>query len=133
MSGTDLVSALHELDELFDDSSRRGDVFVVTAQRQPVAAQGDRAAEPLPERVEDAVLHARELRGDLVRDIEHLLHRLSVGRGSAATPGVAGVRAADGSRLSPGRARTPWGAENLAGREVPTTGASAQASFSLTS
>ena len=76
----DLVAALDELHELVDDRSRRGDVLVVAAERQPVAAQRDRAAEPLAQRVEDAVLDARELRGDLVRDVEHLLHGRSVGR-----------------------------------------------------
>ena len=70
----DLMSALDELDELVDDGARSRDVLVVAAEREPVAAERDRAGEPLPQSVEDAVLHAGELRGHLVRDVEHLLH-----------------------------------------------------------
>ena len=54
--------------------------------RQPVPAEENRALEPIPERIEDAVADRRELRRDVVRDVErlfHLLHALSVG----AVPG----------------------------------------------
>ena len=70
----DLMSSLDELHELVDDGPRSRDVLVVAAERQPVAAERDRAGETLPQSVEDAVLHAGELRGHLVRDVEHLLH-----------------------------------------------------------
>jgi hypothetical protein len=36
---------------------------------------------PLAQSVEDTVLDAGELRRDLVRDVQHLLHRRSVGTG----------------------------------------------------
>ena len=75
----DLVAALDELDELVDDGARGRDARSSPLERQPVPAQPDRAVEPLAKRVEDAVLHARELGGHLVRDVQHLLHRLSVG------------------------------------------------------
>ena len=71
----DLVAALDELDELVDDRAGLGDVLVVAVEREPVAAQRDRAVEPLAQRVEHAVADARELSGDLVRDIENLLHQ----------------------------------------------------------
>ena len=72
--GTDRVTALDELDELVDDRARLGDPCLVPVERQPVPAQRDRAAEPLAQRVEHAVGDARELRGDLVRNGEHVLH-----------------------------------------------------------
>ena len=80
--GPDLVAALDELDELLDDGARGHDVLVFAVERQPVSAQGNRGAELLSQRIEDTVLDARELGGHLVRDVQHLLHRLSVGRGS---------------------------------------------------
>ena len=72
--GADLVTALDELHELVDHRARGHDVLVVAAEGEPVPAQRDRALEPLAQRVEDAVLDAGELRGDLVRDVQHLLH-----------------------------------------------------------
>ena len=72
--GADRVAALDELDELVDDRARLGDARVVAVECQPVAAQRDRAAEPLTQRVEHAVADAGELRGDLVGDGEHVLH-----------------------------------------------------------
>ena len=66
-------------------------MLVVAAQREPVPAQGDRAAEPLAERVEDAVLDTCELGRDLVRDVQHLLGAgVSVG-GSSVAPARAGA------------------------------------------
>ena len=95
----DLVPALDELDELVDDRPRRHDVLVVAAEREPVPAQGDRAAEPLAQRVEDAVLDPRELGRDLVRDVQHLLtHELSVGGAQARSTRRAGIRRASLSR-----------------------------------
>ena len=70
----DLVAALHQLDEFVDDGARSHHVLVVAAERQAVAAKRDRALQALAQRVEDAVLHAGELRRDLVRDVENLLH-----------------------------------------------------------
>ena len=45
----DLVAALDELDQLVDDGARLDDVRLVTLERQPVAAQADRAVEFQPE------------------------------------------------------------------------------------
>ena len=70
----DRVAALDELDELVDDRARLDDPRVVAVERQPVAAQRDRAAEPLAQRVEHAVAHPRELGGHLVRNGEDVLH-----------------------------------------------------------
>ena len=69
----DLVTTLDELDQLVDDRAGGRHVLVVAAQREPVPAQGDRAAKPLRKRVEDAVLDTCELGRDLVRDVQHLL------------------------------------------------------------
>ena len=74
----DLVAALDELDELVDDCARGDDLLVVAAERQAVAAQRDRALEPLAQRVEHAVLDAGELGRDLVRDVQYLLHQSAV-------------------------------------------------------
>ena len=71
--GPDLVAALDELDELVDDRARLGDVLVLAVERELVAAQRDRAAEPVAQRVEHAVVDAGELGGDLVRDDDHVL------------------------------------------------------------
>ena len=43
----DLVAALDQLDELVDDRPRFGDVRRVPLERQPVAAQKQRAVQPL--------------------------------------------------------------------------------------
>ena len=77
--GADLMPSLDELDELVHHGARSDDVCIVPTEREPVAAQRDRALKALAQRVEDAVLHARKLRGHLVRDVQHLLHRRSVG------------------------------------------------------
>ena len=71
-------AAIHEL---VDDSAGCGDVAVLAPERQPVAAESDRAMKPLAQRVEDAVLNAGELGRNLVRYVQHLLHRRSVGTG----------------------------------------------------
>ena len=69
----DLVAALNQLDQLLDDRARRGDMLLVAVQGQPVPAQGNRRSELLSQRIEDAVLDARELRRDLVRDVQDLV------------------------------------------------------------
>src|ERR687892_590108 len=83
---SDLVTALDELDELLDDCARRDDVLVVAVESEPIPAEGDRRAEPLSERVQHAVLHARELGGDLVRDVQHLLWHETQSRPVASRP-----------------------------------------------
>ena len=75
----DLVPALDQLDELVDDRSRGGDAVVLALDRQLVAAQAKRAAEPRAQRIEHAVAHSCELGGDLIRDGERSCTRLSVG------------------------------------------------------
>ena len=80
----DLVAALDELDELVDDRARLGDVDVVALDRQPVAAQPDRALEPVAQRVEDAVADRGQLGGDVVRDVEGLLHLVQASNGTSA-------------------------------------------------
>ncbi len=85
---TDRVPALDQLDELVDDRPRLGDARLVAVERQPVAAQRDRAAEAFPQRVEHAVGDAGQLGGDLVRNGEHVLHGLSVGRCDRRSTGV---------------------------------------------
>ena len=65
----DLVPALDELHQLLDDRARLGDLRLVALDRQPVAAQADRAVEPVAQRVEHAVAHARELGRNLVRNV----------------------------------------------------------------
>ena len=74
----DRVTALHQLDELVDDRPRLDDPLVVAVEGQPVAAQRDRAAEPLAQRVEHAVADAGQLGGDLVGHGEDVLHRVEV-------------------------------------------------------
>src|SRR5437870_4343495 len=56
----------------------------VALDREPVAAQEDRARKPVAERVEHAVGDAGELGGDVVRNGQCFLHDLSVGGASAA-------------------------------------------------
>ena len=74
MDGPISVAALDQLDELVDDGLGLGHAGVVTLDREPVAAQADRAAQPVTERVEHAVADRGELSRDVVRDIQHLLH-----------------------------------------------------------
>ena len=65
----DLVAALDQLDELVDDGARLARrCSLVALERQLVAAQADRAAQPVAQRVEHAVADPGELGGDLVRD-----------------------------------------------------------------
>ena len=71
----DLVAALDQLDELVDDCPRLGHVRLLALDREPVAAEQDRAVEPVAQRVEHAVAHAGELGCDVVRDREDFLHR----------------------------------------------------------
>ena len=96
-AGADLLAALDEVDELFDDGLGLDDLRVVALEGQPVAAEVDRAAQPLAKRAQHAVADACELGGDLVRDVQDFLHALSVG-GAAA-------RSRSGSRARSGRRR----------------------------
>ena len=83
-AGADLLPALDELDELLDDGAGLGHLQVITFEREPVAAQVDRAAEPLAERGEHAVTDPGELGRDLVRNVHHCLHTASVGAPAGA-------------------------------------------------
>ena len=74
MRPDDVREDLDELDEFLDDRLRLGDLQVFTGECEPVAAQVDGAAEPVAERVEHAVADARELRRDLVRNVQNRLH-----------------------------------------------------------
>jgi len=50
------------------------DVGVLTLDRQAVAAQQDRDAKPVAERVQHPVAEGRQLGGDIVGDGENFLH-----------------------------------------------------------
>ena len=76
--GTDLVTALDELDELVDDGARLIDLELVPVEGQDVAAKRDRAGQPLAEGGEHSVPDARELGGDVVRNLENLMHGTEV-------------------------------------------------------
>src|SRR5439155_18797248 len=71
----DLVPALDELDELVDHLARLGDAGVVALERELVAAEPDRAVEPVAEGVEHAVAHPGQLGRDRIRDVQRFLHR----------------------------------------------------------
>src|SRR6185437_16910134 len=60
-SRADLLAALDELDELLDDRPRRDDLLILAVERQAVAAQVDRAAQPLAQRAQHAVANPRKL------------------------------------------------------------------------
>ena len=64
----DLVTALDQVAELVDHGARLGDVGVGALDRQAVAAEQDRAAQPLTKRIEHAVADRGELGRDVVRD-----------------------------------------------------------------
>ena len=64
----------HELDELVDDRPRFGDPCVVAGQGEPIPTQRDRAAQPFAQRIQHAVADSRKLRGDLVRNGQHVFH-----------------------------------------------------------
>ena len=70
----DRMPSLDELDQLVDHRSRLDDTRIVAVEREPVAAQRDRASEPLAQRVEHAVADAGQLGGDLVGNRENVLH-----------------------------------------------------------
>ena len=72
--GPDRVTTLDELDELVDDGARLGDTLALAVERELVAAERDRAAEPVAQRVEHAVGDAGELGRNLVGDDDHVLH-----------------------------------------------------------
>jgi hypothetical protein len=60
------VAAFDEIGELVDDGARLLDVWLVALDREPVAAQHDRAAEPVSKGTEHAVADRGELSRDLV-------------------------------------------------------------------
>ena len=74
----DLVAALDQLDELVDDLTRLPDLRVVAVERQLIAAQADRAAETVAQRVEHALPHPRQLGRNRIGNIENFLHLNSV-------------------------------------------------------
>jgi hypothetical protein len=60
-------------------------VDVVACDREPVPAEEDRDRETVAQRVEHSVADRRQLGGDVVGNVEgllHLLHALSVGAGT---------------------------------------------------
>ena len=64
--------------ELVDDLPRLAHLLVVSVERQLVAAQPDRAAETVAQRVEHALPHHRQLSRDRIGNIENFLHLISV-------------------------------------------------------
>jgi hypothetical protein len=72
------VPALDELHELADDGACLADLGVVALQREAVAAQEQRDAEAVAERVEDAVVDRGQLGRDLVRDRQNFLQVVEV-------------------------------------------------------
>jgi hypothetical protein len=60
------------------DGPRLRNALLLPLDREPVSSQPDRAAEPVAERLEDAVTDAGELRGDIVRNGQDFLHSPSV-------------------------------------------------------
>ena len=77
--GPDRVATLDELHELVDDGARLGDPLAVAVERELVAAERDRAAEPVAQRVEHAVGDTGELGRNLIGNDDHVLHAASVG------------------------------------------------------
>ena len=80
----DLVAALDQLDELVDHRARLRDVVVVALERQLVAAQADRAVEPVAQRVEHAVARSRRAPPRPRSRRRDFLHAVSVGRDASA-------------------------------------------------
>ena len=74
-AGADVLAVFDELHELLDHRLRLRDLEVVPGECEAVPAQVDGAAEPVAERVQHPVADARELRRDLVRDVENRLHK----------------------------------------------------------
>ena len=66
----------HEPGELLDDLGRRADPRLLAAQREPVAAQGDREGQPPLELAQHPVLLAGELDGDAVVQLDDALGAL---------------------------------------------------------
>jgi len=52
-------------------------VDVVAGDRQPVPAEQDVDLQPVAQRVEDAVADRRELRGDIVGNVQNLFRQAS--------------------------------------------------------
>ena len=77
-AGADLMAALDEFDELPDDGTRLCDALILALDGQAVAAQSDRAAEPVAKRLEDAVADACQLGRNVVRNGQDFLHSSSV-------------------------------------------------------
>ena len=77
--GPDRVATLDELDELVDDRPRLGHALAVAVERELVAAERDRATEPVAQRVEHAVGDAGELGRNFIGNDDHVLHAASVG------------------------------------------------------
>ncbi len=97
-SRADVVAALDQLRELLDDGARLGNVRSLALDREPVAAQQDAAAEAVAQLVQDAVADTGELGRDLVRDVQHFLHRTQCRR---RLDGVARRRPGRVRRASP--------------------------------
>jgi len=79
------VTTLDELDELVDDGARLGNPAALAVERELVAAERDRATEPVAQRVEHAVGDAGELGRNLIGNDDHILHVASVGIGATVT------------------------------------------------
>jgi hypothetical protein len=68
------MAALDKLDELVDHLARFLHLAFLAFEGQLVSAEPDRAVEPIAERLQYAVAHARELCSHFVRDVQDFLH-----------------------------------------------------------
>jgi hypothetical protein len=75
------MPVLDQVDELTEDRAGLPHVRVVALERQPVAPEQDRAAEPVAHAPEDAVVDGREFRGDLIGNGQNFLQRAKCSRG----------------------------------------------------
>ena len=114
----DLVAALDQLDELVDHRARLGDVVVVALQRQLVAAEPDRAVEPVAQGLEHPVPEPRQLGRDGVREIENFLHAHQCRSHTFGTH-PAQTRHTFSSSVSTRGARAPFGGFGRRWRRVP--------------
>ena len=71
---TDRLSGLDELDQLVQDGAGLRHVDVVALDRHAVSAEADRAVEAVAQGFDDAVADPAELGGDVVGDVQDLLH-----------------------------------------------------------